>query len=127
MSSVREVAEAQVHAERRARLQAIRAALLQAGGRLVESRRGGRAGFEAEGARIRVVSAAHHIAVHFPQAELLSGIRTRHPELTCGVRCVRIRDTQYVPIYELREAFARALGAQPAGPWIARVAARSRK
>ena len=127
MSSVRNAAEAQAHAERRARLQAIRAALLQAGGRPVTLRRGGRAGFEAEDGRIRVVSSARHIAVHFPQAELLSGIRIRHPELGCGVRCVRIRDNQYVPIYELREAFSRALGAEAAGESIPRVAARGRK
>jgi len=115
--------------ERRARLAAIRAALLQAGARVVASRRAGRAQLAAEGTGIRVVDAARHIAVHFPHPELLARIRARHPELACGLRCVRIRDTQYVPVYELREAFARALsGPVEAARWAPRVArARVRK
>ncbi len=118
-----------VSSERGARLTAIRAALRQAGGRVVESPRAGRAGFQVEGAGIRVVDAARHIAVHFPDPELLGGIRARHPELACGVRCVRIRDTQHVPVYELRAAFARALsGSDRAATRAPRVAgARVRK
>ena len=119
--------EAAARAERRERLQAILAALLQAGGRVSESPGAGRAGFALEGGRVRVVSAARHIAVHFPQAELLRGIRAHHPELACGVRCVRIRDTQYVPIYELREAFARVLGTERSAPRHLRSPARAGK
>jgi len=59
-------------------------------------------------ARVRVRCAERHLRVHFPQSDVLAGIRARHPELSCGRSSVQIRDTQYLPIYELREAF-RAL------------------
>lgn len=70
--------------------------------------------FEKNGLWVALAHQERHLAVYFCSAALIAGIRMRHPELDCGVGCVRIRDTQHVPIYELREAFARALA--PPGP-----------
>ena len=97
-------------------MRAIRALIEQAADRIRVSRRGGALVFERGGVRIRVVDASRHIAVHFPAAHLLAGFRTRHPELGCGLRCVRIRDSHYLPLYELRAACEAAFGVACAEP-----------
>jgi hypothetical protein len=99
--------------ERAARLRAIRAALLGPGVRIARSGRRDVTIFECRGVRVRVANRARHIAVHWPAPEFLAGIRARHPELDCGARCVRIRDSQYVPMHALMEACARAFAQAP--------------
>ena len=75
-------------------------------------------------ASVRVSNSERHLSVHFPNPELLTGIRARHPELACGRTCMKIRDTQFVPVYELREAF-RALAVAEADRTLSEHARRS--
>jgi uncharacterized protein YdhG (YjbR/CyaY superfamily) len=65
--------------------------------------------FELHGAWVAMASQKHYCAVYFCSAALIASLRAHHPELDYGVGCVRIRDNQHLPVYELREAFARAL------------------
>jgi uncharacterized protein YdhG (YjbR/CyaY superfamily) len=95
--------------ERRRRAQAIRAAIHDAVSGVAETMRYRMPTFEKDGAWVAFASQKQYLAVYFCSAELIASIRAHHPELDCGVGCVRIRDAQHVPIFELREAFARAL------------------
>jgi hypothetical protein len=94
--------------ERRRRFMAIRAALLAAAAGAEETLRDAMPAFEMQGRRVTVANRKRYLVVRFSRAELLAGIRSRHPELECGIDSVRIRDTQHVPVYELGVAFERA-------------------
>lgn len=100
---------AALSAARRSRAQAIRAAVHDAVSGVAETMCYRMPTFEKAGAWVAFANQKHYLAVYFCSAELIASIRAHHPELDCGVGCVRIRDTQHLPIYELREAFARAL------------------
>ena len=99
--------------ERKRRATAIRAAILDSADGLVESMRYRMPTFDRNGLWVAFASQKAHLAVYFCSTALIEGVRAHHPELDCGVGCVRIRDTQHVPIYELRKAFARALAGPP--------------
>lgn len=115
--------------ERKRRFIAVRACVLQADPTLTETACRRMPVFTKGRRWVSLASRKRYLAVHFCDPKLLEGIRARHPELDCGLRCVRIRDSQHVPIYELRAAFVRAFASgQPGGgaeddrahhaPWI---------
>ncbi len=95
--------------ERKRRFTAVRAAIHEAAERVVESMRYRMPTFEKDGAWVAMASRKNYLAVYFCSADLIAGVRAHHPELDCGVGCVRIRDNQHVPIFELRRAFEQAL------------------
>jgi uncharacterized protein YdhG (YjbR/CyaY superfamily) len=97
--------------ERRSRLQAIRAALLGGVDGVVESLRDRMPTYSRGAAWVALANRKRHIAVYFCTSQAIEALRIHHPELSCGVGCVRIRDSQYVPMYALREAFLQALDA----------------
>jgi uncharacterized protein YdhG (YjbR/CyaY superfamily) len=99
--------------ERKRRAAAIRAAILDAADGLVESLRYRMPTFERNGLWVAFASRKAYLAVYFCNGALIDNVRVHHPELDCGVGCVRIRDTQHVPIYELRTAFVQALAPLP--------------
>ena len=107
---------ASLPAERSLRFLAIQAAIRQAGTDIVANMRHRKPTFEKDGRWVALANRKHHLAVHMCAPDLLAGIRARHPELDCGAACVRIRDTQYVPIYELRAAFVAAFGESATAP-----------
>jgi len=95
--------------ERKRRFEAVRRTILDSCAGVVESMRYRMPTFEKDGAWVAMASQKRYLAVYFCSAELIAGVRAHHPELDCGVGCVRIRDDQHVPIYELEQAFVRAL------------------
>lgn len=54
----------------------------------------------------------HHISVYFCSEEIIAPVVGNNPKLNCGKGCVRIRDTQDVPVEDLLDAFRRAMGAE---------------
>lgn len=52
----------------------------------------------------------NHISVYFCSEEIIAPVVADNPKLNCGKGCVRIRDTQEVPIEDLVDAFRRAMG-----------------
>lgn len=52
----------------------------------------------------------NYVCVYFCGPELIQNIRDKHPDLDCGVGCVRIRDTQTLPLRELKVSARKALG-----------------
>ena len=62
------------------------------------------------GHRVVLANRKAGVAVHFQDGAHIANVRLRHPELDCGVACVRIRDSQYLPLYELGVSFRQAFG-----------------
>jgi hypothetical protein len=96
--------------ERRKRLKAIRAMVFEAAPDAVASIRNGTLECTRSGHRIVLANRTRGVAVHFRDGAHIANVRLRHPELDCGVACVRIRDSQYLPLYELGVSFRHAFG-----------------
>ncbi len=54
----------------------------------------------------------HHISVYFCSEAIIAPVVANNPKLNCGKGCVRIRDTQDVPVEDLVDAFKRAMGVE---------------
>jgi len=52
----------------------------------------------------------HHISIYFCSEAINAPVVANNPKLNCGKGCVRIRDTQEVPIEDLVDAYRRAMG-----------------
>jgi uncharacterized protein YdhG (YjbR/CyaY superfamily) len=50
-----------------------------------------------------------YISVYFCSEEIIQNIRIKHPELSTGKGCIRIRDRQEVPIEDLAVSFRKAM------------------
>lgn len=57
---------------------------------------------------VSVGNQKNYVCVYFCAAHLVENIRMKHPDLNIGVGCVRIRDTQDVPLTELRKSLRLA-------------------
>ncbi len=51
----------------------------------------------------------HYISVYFCNEEIIENIKDKHPELSTGKGCVRIKDRQEIPINELVKSFKKAM------------------
>ena len=51
----------------------------------------------------------HYISIYFCSPELIANIKHKHPQLSTGKGCVRIRDNQALPLDELVESFKKAM------------------
>lgn len=102
-------------AGRRQRVESIVATLRAAGAASESIDRGMPTFTGGERGSIAVASRAQYIAVYLGDDALTAGIRMRHPELDCGRACVRIRDSQHVPLYELEVAARQAFGTAQTG------------
>jgi len=99
----------QVEPPRRARLVRLRRAFFAAVDGITESMQYRMPTFTKDGNFVALASQKHYLAVYFCADELIRGIKAKHPELNCGVGCVRIRDTQAVPLKELVASFKKAM------------------
>jgi uncharacterized protein YdhG (YjbR/CyaY superfamily) len=94
---------------RRERLLALREVFLKAEKGVEESMRYKMPTYEKDGNGVSIGNQKNHICMYFCCAELVADIREKHPKLSIGTGCVRIRDTQPVPTEDLKKAFKNAL------------------
>jgi len=99
-----------IDAERRRRLQAILGIFRTGVDGVVESMRAGMPTFEKDGRWVAVASQKRHLSVYFCGEGAIDRIRIHHPELDYGKACVRIRDTQHVPLFALEQAYLDTMG-----------------
>lgn len=67
-------------------------------------------------------STKRHLALYTCSAERIAGFRTRHPEIEAGRGCLRIRDSQRLPLADLAQVVRNALA--PGRALLAREARR---
>jgi len=96
--------------ERARRLRQIRDLFLGAVDGVRESMRYRMPTYERDGRWVALANNKSYVSVYFCSQALIEPLRVRHPELDCGRGCVRVRDSQHVPLYELRAAFVSAMG-----------------
>lgn len=65
--------------------------------------------YEINGKWVAMANQKQYVAVYFCCADLVAPIRKAHPELSIGVGCVRVKDSQSVPEDLLIQSVARAL------------------
>lgn len=65
--------------------------------------------FEKNGNWVCIASQKHYLAVYFCSEELIQPIKSKHPHLSTGKGCVRIRDNQDVPLKDLAACFKKAI------------------
>lgn len=65
--------------------------------------------FEHEGRAMSIGNQKKYLCVYFCCAELIKDIKEKHPKLSTGVGCVRIRDRDEIPFEELEKAFVRSM------------------
>ena len=94
---------------RRERLLAIRAAWLNCFNDLDENCRYRMPTYERAGNWASLGNQKHHISVYFCSEAIIAPLKTSHPELNYGKGCIRIRDTQDVPVAALSNIFRHAM------------------
>lgn len=100
---------ARLPVERGKRVFGLRQTLLATVPGVEESMRRGMPTYDLDGRWVAIGSPARHLAVYFCAPGLIDNVTAHHPELDCGTACVRVRDTQFVPVYELSVSFRKAL------------------
>ncbi len=58
----------------------------------------------------RLGNQKHRISIYFCSEAIIAQVVANNPKFNCGKGCVRIRDTQEVPIEDLVDAYRRAMG-----------------
>ncbi|MGD9872647.1 MAG: hypothetical protein AB7T27_00095 [Kiritimatiellia bacterium] len=110
-SGARAVAKyyAKVPPARLRRLNQIRRAFRQSGLKTREVIKYQIPALECSGAWVGMANQKDHICVYFRGPEFIRNIRKKHPELSVGVGCVRIRDSQEIPLREMVRSFKKAM------------------
>ncbi len=94
---------------RRQRLQSFRSAVHASYPGVTESMKYKMPTFELAEKWVAMANQKQYVAIYFCCADLVEPIRKAHPELSIGVGCVRVKDTQPVPEDLLIQSVARAL------------------
>ena len=58
---------------------------------------------------VALANQKNYISVYFCSEELIENIKNSHPEISTGKGCVRIRDSQEIPLEELKKSFIKAM------------------
>ncbi|WP_455203000.1 DUF1801 domain-containing protein [Kaarinaea lacus] len=58
---------------------------------------------------VSIANQKHYISVYFCSEELIADIKVKHPKLSFGKGCVRIKDNQDLPLADLGKAFKKAM------------------
>lgn len=93
---------------RRIRLLALRERILLAFPGAEENMRYKMPTFEMNGNWVALANQQSYVCVYFCCADLVKDITRKHPKLSTGTGCVRVRDTQEVPTDDLLAAMDRA-------------------
>ena len=65
--------------------------------------------FEKENNWVALANQKHYISVYFCSADLISDIKKNNPKINTGKGCVRIKDSDEIPIRDLTDAFIKAI------------------
>ena len=95
--------------ERRERLKTIRRCFVSAVDGVSETLRYKMPAFEKNENWVSLANQKHYISIYFCDEALTAEIRRKHPELNIGKGCVRVRDTQELPMEALKRAFMKAM------------------
>ena len=58
---------------------------------------------------VALANQKNYISVYFCSEDLIVGIKGKYPEINTGKGCVRIKDSNNIPLNELRSAFIKAM------------------
>jgi uncharacterized protein YdhG (YjbR/CyaY superfamily) len=95
--------------QRRKRLETIRKAFLHSEPDVKESMRYKMPTFEKGQNWAAVANQKNYISVYFCSDEIIENIKRKHPGLSTGKVCVRIKDNQDIPINDLVVSFRKAM------------------
>lgn len=100
---------------RRERAEVIRKAFLGAVDDVVETMRYRMPTYEKGPSWAAIGSQKYYLSVYFCSGEIIDNIRKKHPGLSTGKGCVRIRDRQEVPTRDLAASFRKAMNRKKPG------------
>jgi len=100
---------AKVPPPRRKRIDTIRKAFLKSETEVAESLRYKMPTFEKGSNWAAVGNKKNYISVYFCSEEIIENIRKKHPTLSTGKGCIRIKDSQDIPMSDLVVSFKKAM------------------
>ena len=64
--------------------------------------------FEYNGNWVAAASQKKYLSVYFCSEELIKNIKEKHPEISCGKACVRIKDKDAFPLGDIKVSVEKA-------------------